>query len=83
MAVIDTLEDRLHEHSAIALTKLSTIEDFVKELPAFAYFCDEIVPFFIFKKLVHCDYVWVVDILENIDFVEKHALLVVVHVALS
>jgi len=83
MAVVDARENLLHKDSSVALAELSALEDFIEELSALADFSDKVVTFLILKELVHLDDVGVVNFLKNVDLVEKHALLVVVHMALA
>ena len=60
MAIVDTREDRLHKNGAITFVEFSASEDLVKKLSTFAYFCNEVIPLFIFEELVHFDNVWMV-----------------------
>lgn len=83
MAVVDAGEDLLHEDGAIALAEFAALKNLVEELAALANLSDQIVSLLVFEELVHFDDVGVVNFFENVDLVEKHALLVVVHVTLA
>ena len=83
VAVVDAGEDLFHEDSSIALAELTTLEDLVEELTTFADLSNQVIALLILEELVHLDDVRVIDFFENIDLIEKHSLLVVVHVALT
>jgi len=83
MAVVDAREDLFHEDGAVTLAEFATLQDFIEELTTLADLSHKVVALLILEELVHFDDVWVIDSFENVNFVEEHTLLVVVHVALS
>jgi len=83
MAVVDALEYLLHEDGSITLREFASLENLIEKFTSLADLGNEVVSLLILEELVHLDDVGVIDLLENVDLVEEHALLILVHIALS
>lgn len=83
MAIVDARKDLLHENGAITLAEFTSLKDFVEEFTTLADLSDKVVALLIFEELVHFDDIGVINFLQNIDLVEKHTFLIIVHVTLA
>jgi hypothetical protein len=80
MTIINTRENLLDKQGSITLIELTTFNDLIEKFTTFADFLNQIVTFVVFKELKHFDDIWMVKLFQDINFVEKHALLIFVHV---
>ena len=72
VAVIDTLENLLHQDRSVFLSELSSRDNLIKELSTFTdpinslvimighLLCNNVVSLFVLEELIHLDNVWMV-----------------------
>ena len=72
VAVIDTLENLLHQDCSVFLSELSSRDNLIKELSTFTdpinslvimighLLCNNVVSLFVLEELIHLDNVWMV-----------------------
>ena len=80
MAIVDARQNLLHEQRSILFCELASSNDLVEELSTLADVCDDVVSLFVFKELVHLEDIGVIKVLQVVDLVEEHLLLIFVHV---
>jgi len=83
MAVVDARQNLFHEHGSILLRKLASSHDFIEKLSTFADVSYDVVSFLIFEEFIHLKNVWVIEVLQVVNFVEEHLLFVFIHVRFS
>lgn len=83
MAIVDARENLFHEHGSVLFGELTSRYNLVEKLTTLADIGDNIVPLLVLEEFVHLQDVRVVEILQVVDLIEKHLLLVIVHVRLS
>jgi len=79
VAIVDTGEDLLYKHGSVLLRKFTSCDNLVEQLSTLAYIGYDVVPLLIFEELVHLQNIWMVQVLEVVNLVEEHFLLIVVH----
>jgi hypothetical protein len=82
VAVVDAGEDLLDEDGGVSLCELASCDDLVEQLSALANVSDDVVALLILKELVHFEDIGMVQVLQVVYLVEKHLLLIVVHMRL-
>jgi len=80
VAIVDARQYLLHKHGGILFAELSSGYDLVKKLTTLADVCDDVVSLLILEELVHLQDVWMVQIFQIVDLIEKHLLLILIHV---
>jgi hypothetical protein len=79
MAIVDGRQNMLHYLCSILLWQPSLLQNLVKQLASRADFCNDEEALLILKVLIDLDNIWMIEILENIDFVIKRLLFMLAH----
>jgi hypothetical protein len=83
MAIVDAGEKLFHEERSIFLVEVSSANDLVEKFASLAELSDDIVALLVLEELVHFYYVWMIQLFEDVDLIEKHLLFLFIHGGLS
>jgi len=83
VAIVDARKDLSDKNTSIFLVELTSFDDLIEELTTFADIGDNVVSLLILEELVHLKNIWMIKILKNINFIEKHPLLIFIHMGFS
>ena len=79
VAVVDALQERLHQNGGVVLREVLAGRDLLEELSAAAQVRHDVVPLFALVGLVHFEYVGMIELFQINDFAPEHFLFKLVH----
>lgn len=82
MTIVDTTQQVIDQHGCVKLCKLGPLDDFIKQLSSLVHIRHNVKVVLVFVKFVHSQYIGMIQILDNFEFVHDGLVGVLFHVVL-